>query len=508
MGEAAERRAIDSPDRVVREFKRRIGDETPIIVGDLRRGPGPLRRARPMGRGTCRGARGRTAVAHHGVAPRVMGRAPARTDPRGARRRGARRRRVRQRARGGRAALPGARAGRDRAGHRRLRPRRRYVRRGDPAEAGGRRVPRDRGSHGTRAPRRSRLRPADLRARASARRHGVRRRRRAPARRGARAGAGAARLRRREGGALVRLRDGRARAPARRAGARSARALRVRADDRRRPPPHGRDAPPCGGGGGPRARRTHRRPPDRRVVADSCDRTAHLGRTRAPRRRRRRSQGLHQHGRRGGGVRTVPFDPPSWTATTGRPPRLPALGGPHSPGHRSARPPCSPPHRMSIGLRATVLAGVAAALARGAHPDHAPGVGTQEQPDDGTEGTSGEPNGAPAGQYSTGAAPLLGPVAPVFQLDEGSSDGGSPPDAEAPPARPLSPANGGGGAATAPAPSGSSTAAEAESPTDTTPVTDPVAQPVQCPTVTGSGARPVARPGSRPRSRPRARPRP
>ena len=58
VGEAAERRAIDRPDRVVREFKRRIGDETPIIVGDLeRRGPGPLRRARPVGRGTCRGAR-------------------------------------------------------------------------------------------------------------------------------------------------------------------------------------------------------------------------------------------------------------------------------------------------------------------------------------------------------------------------------------------------------------------------------------------------------------------
>ena len=35
VGEPAERRAIDHPERVVREFKRRIGDETPIIVGDL-----------------------------------------------------------------------------------------------------------------------------------------------------------------------------------------------------------------------------------------------------------------------------------------------------------------------------------------------------------------------------------------------------------------------------------------------------------------------------------------
>ena len=35
VGEAAERRAIDQPDRLVREFKRRIGDTVPIIVGDL-----------------------------------------------------------------------------------------------------------------------------------------------------------------------------------------------------------------------------------------------------------------------------------------------------------------------------------------------------------------------------------------------------------------------------------------------------------------------------------------
>uniref|UniRef100_UPI00157105D8 Hsp70 family protein n=1 Tax=Agromyces sp. Marseille-P2726 TaxID=2709132 RepID=UPI00157105D8 len=35
VGEAAERRAVEHPDRVVREFKRRIGDETPLMVGDL-----------------------------------------------------------------------------------------------------------------------------------------------------------------------------------------------------------------------------------------------------------------------------------------------------------------------------------------------------------------------------------------------------------------------------------------------------------------------------------------
>ncbi|MBC8091995.1 MAG: Hsp70 family protein, partial [Pseudonocardia sp.] len=33
VGDAAERRAVTDPDRVVREFKRRIGDSTPIVVG-------------------------------------------------------------------------------------------------------------------------------------------------------------------------------------------------------------------------------------------------------------------------------------------------------------------------------------------------------------------------------------------------------------------------------------------------------------------------------------------
>ncbi|WP_310166130.1 Hsp70 family protein [Arthrobacter sp. BE255] len=35
VGESAERRGLDSPDRVVREFKRRIGDNVPIAVGTL-----------------------------------------------------------------------------------------------------------------------------------------------------------------------------------------------------------------------------------------------------------------------------------------------------------------------------------------------------------------------------------------------------------------------------------------------------------------------------------------
>ncbi|MFP5311954.1 MAG: Hsp70 family protein [Actinomycetes bacterium] len=35
VGEAAERRALDSPERVAREFKRRIGDDVPIVLGTL-----------------------------------------------------------------------------------------------------------------------------------------------------------------------------------------------------------------------------------------------------------------------------------------------------------------------------------------------------------------------------------------------------------------------------------------------------------------------------------------
>ncbi|HKR50405.1 MAG TPA: Hsp70 family protein, partial [Pseudonocardiaceae bacterium] len=35
VGEAAERRAVTDPDRVVREFKRRIGDEVPMLIGGV-----------------------------------------------------------------------------------------------------------------------------------------------------------------------------------------------------------------------------------------------------------------------------------------------------------------------------------------------------------------------------------------------------------------------------------------------------------------------------------------
>ena len=107
VGEAAERRAIDQPERVVREFKRRIGDETPIIVGDLSVAAEDIFAvARAVGRRSRRAARGRAAGRHRAVASRDVGRASPRPDPDRPRRRRARRRRTRERTRGGRTPLP------------------------------------------------------------------------------------------------------------------------------------------------------------------------------------------------------------------------------------------------------------------------------------------------------------------------------------------------------------------------------------------------------------------
>ncbi|HYJ95736.1 MAG TPA: hypothetical protein VEV86_13990, partial [Vicinamibacterales bacterium] len=36
FGEAAERRGLAQPERLIREFKRRVGDDVPIIAGDQR----------------------------------------------------------------------------------------------------------------------------------------------------------------------------------------------------------------------------------------------------------------------------------------------------------------------------------------------------------------------------------------------------------------------------------------------------------------------------------------
>ena len=42
FGEAAERRGLAQPERLVREFKRRVGDDVPILAGDRRFAPEEL----------------------------------------------------------------------------------------------------------------------------------------------------------------------------------------------------------------------------------------------------------------------------------------------------------------------------------------------------------------------------------------------------------------------------------------------------------------------------------
>ncbi|WP_300013702.1 Hsp70 family protein [Pseudonocardia sp.] len=95
LGEAAERRALSDPDRVIREFKRRIGDPTPVLVGrepvpaevlaarfiatvvrqvSAREGAPPSRIAvtHPAGWGPHKVAALRAALAGQGVGPVVL----------------------------------------------------------------------------------------------------------------------------------------------------------------------------------------------------------------------------------------------------------------------------------------------------------------------------------------------------------------------------------------------------------------------------------------------------
>ncbi|MBW0119445.1 Hsp70 family protein, partial [Pseudonocardia abyssalis] len=95
LGEAAERRALSDPDRVVREFKRRIGDPTPVLVGrepvpaevlaarfiaalvrqvSQREGAPPSRIAvtHPAGWGPHKISALRAALAAHGVGPVLL----------------------------------------------------------------------------------------------------------------------------------------------------------------------------------------------------------------------------------------------------------------------------------------------------------------------------------------------------------------------------------------------------------------------------------------------------
>ena len=148
----------------------------------------------------------------------------------------------------------------------------------------------------------------------------------------------------------------------------------------------------------------------------------------------------------------------------------------------------------SVGVRATVLAGVAAALIAVLIPVTPVAIGTQESPEDEAPGGSTADVGSiPAGRYVTGAAPLIeAPLDPVFQKEE-DTDGTYASDEDALPMtsdRPLSPANGetGGstGTSTEDAPSAPSSANDpAPDPTpnpepspDPDPAPDPVPDPV------------------------------
>ena len=162
VGDAAERRSLGEPTRTAREFKRRLGDPTPIILG-----------------GTPYGAESLLAHLLKAIVARVSEQSGGPPDaivadpPRELRRLQDRppraghppgRRRERDpadRARGGRRPLrpAGARAGR--RGHRRLRLRRRDVRRHDPAQDRGR-LRAARATRGDGAPRRDRLRRGAL----------------------------------------------------------------------------------------------------------------------------------------------------------------------------------------------------------------------------------------------------------------------------------------------------------------------------------------------------------
>ena len=135
IGDAANRRAVTEPRRVAREFKRRMGDPTPMLLGGT-----PMSAARADGQDAAldrrrgRARPGRPCRAHHRVAPGELGavqaRPPRPDDPDGR----ARARVDDHRAGGGGHLLRLDRAGRGRRRHRRLRPRRRHLRRGRAAQ--------------------------------------------------------------------------------------------------------------------------------------------------------------------------------------------------------------------------------------------------------------------------------------------------------------------------------------------------------------------------------------
>jgi molecular chaperone DnaK len=147
-----------------------------------------------------------------------------------------------------------------------------------------------------------------------------------------------------------------------------------------------------------------------------------------------------------------------------------------------ARPAILEWHRMSVGLRSAILAGVAAALLAILIPITPLAIGTQERWDDGADGTLGLDSGVLGGQYVTGAAvqtPGSGgptPTAPLLDDTPFTRDDSSEAT-PATPARPVSPANGGAAPGTSPAPGGSSATAPGGTTTQPSPAPAPAPQP-------------------------------
>ncbi len=149
------------------------------------------------------------------------------------------------------------------------------------------------------------------------------------------------------------------------------------------------------------------------------------------------------------------------------------------PAPAGARPAILEWHRMSVGLRAAILAGIAAALLAILVPITPLATGTEERGDDGGDTTPGQGLGVPTGRYVTGVASQAdgtGPVLAAPLLDDSPFvRPESTEEAPAPAARPVSPANGGSGPGTSTSPGTPSASGPGE--TTTQPSPDPSPQP-------------------------------
>lgn len=141
-------------------------------------------------------------------------------------------------------------------------------------------------------------------------------------------------------------------------------------------------------------------------------------------------------------------------------------------------------HHISIGLRATVLAGVAAAVLAILIPISPLAMGTQEDPGEDGGSTSQEGVGAPAGRYVTGAAPEAltdSPlITPVVDDSPFTRTETTPDAAPTTPHRPVSPANDGISPSTSEPPASSEPSAssgDGGSASEPSTSTDPVSTP-------------------------------